>query len=63
VIAGIARGGTIAAGEFITNPAYLAQLSNAARAAGNKKNMEIVLSTQIIDGRPGSPKIEAAYFW
>jgi DNA-binding winged helix-turn-helix (wHTH) protein len=63
VIAGIARGGTMAAGEFVTNPAYLAQLSNAARASGNKKNMEIVLSTQIIDGQPGSPKIEAAYFW
>jgi hypothetical protein len=33
------------------------------RAAGNKENMEIVLSTQIIDGEPGTPKIEAAYFW
>ena len=63
VIAGVARGGTIAAGEFVTNPTYLAQLSSAARAAGNKKNMEVVLSTQIIDGEPGSPKIEATYFW
>ena len=63
VIAGVARGGPIAAGEFVTNPTYLAQLSSAARAAGNKKNMEIVLSTQIIDGQPGSPKIEATYFW
>jgi DNA-binding winged helix-turn-helix (wHTH) protein len=63
IIAGVGRGGTIAAGELVTNPAYLAQLSNAARAAGNKKNMEIVLSTQIIDGDPGSPKIEATYFW
>jgi DNA-binding winged helix-turn-helix (wHTH) protein len=63
VIAGVARGGTIAAGEFVTNPNYLAQLSSAARTAGNKKNMEIVLSTQIIDGQPGSPKIEATYFW
>jgi DNA-binding winged helix-turn-helix (wHTH) protein len=63
VIAGVGRGGTIAAGELVTNPTYLAQLSNAARASGNKKNMEIVLSTQIIDGQPGSPKIEATYFW
>ena len=63
VIAGIGRGGTIAAGELVTNPTYLAQLSNAVRASGNKKNMEIVLSTQIIDGQPGSPKIEATYFW
>jgi DNA-binding winged helix-turn-helix (wHTH) protein len=63
VIAGIGRGGTIAAGELVTNPTYLAQLSNAARASGNKRNMEIVLSTQIIDGQPGSPTIEATYFW
>jgi hypothetical protein len=63
IIAGIGRGGTIAAGELVTNPAYLAQLADAARASGEKKNMEIVLSTQIIDGEPGSPKIEATYFW
>jgi hypothetical protein len=63
IIAGIARGGTIAAGELVTNPVYLSQLADAARPFGNKKNMEIVLSTQIIDGEPGSPKIEATYFW
>jgi hypothetical protein len=63
VVAGIGRGGTIAAGEFLTDPAYLAQLQGPVNAAGNKENMEIVLSTQIIDGQPGSPKIEATYFW
>jgi DNA-binding winged helix-turn-helix (wHTH) protein len=63
IIAGIARGGTIAAGELVTNPVYLSQLADAGRPFGNKKNMEIVLSTQIIDGEPGSPKIEATYFW
>jgi DNA-binding winged helix-turn-helix (wHTH) protein len=63
VIAGIGRGGTIAAGEFLTDPDDLAQLLRAMRAAGGKKNMEIVLSTQIIDGQPGTSKIEATYFW
>jgi DNA-binding winged helix-turn-helix (wHTH) protein len=63
ILAGVGRGGTIAAGELVTNPTNLAQLADAARASGNKKNMEIVLSTQIIDGQPGSPKIEATYFW
>src|SRR5258708_4052771 len=62
VAAGVGRGGTIAAGEFLTDPADLAQVVNAARAAG-KKNMEFVLSTEIIDGQPGTPKMEAAYFW
>ncbi len=63
IVAGLARGGTIAAGEFLTDSTDLAQLQRAALAAGDKKNMEIVLSTQIIDGEPGSPKMEAAYFW
>jgi hypothetical protein len=63
IAAGIGRGGTIAAGEFLTNPADLAQLERAAKAAGNKKNMEFVLSTQIIDGEPGTPVMEASYFW
>jgi hypothetical protein len=60
VAAGVARGGTRVAAEYLTDPADLAQLE---RAAGNKKDMEVVLSTQIIDGEPGTPKVEASYFW
>jgi hypothetical protein len=41
----------------------LAQLARAASLAGNKKNLEIMLNTQIIDGEPGTHKMEAAYFW
>lgn len=63
VVAGIGRGGTRAAGEFLSDNANLAQLMRAAKAAGDKKNMEVVLSTQIIDGEPGTPKMEATYFW
>jgi hypothetical protein len=63
VVAGIGRGGTIAAGEFLTDPAELAELQRKEQAAKDKKNMEIVLSTQIIDGEPGTPKMEAVYFW
>jgi hypothetical protein len=60
VVAGVARGGTRVAAEYLTDPSDLAELEHAA---GNKKNMEVVLSTQIIDGEPGSPKVEASYFW
>jgi hypothetical protein len=63
IVAGVGRGGTIAAGEFLTNPDYLADLAVAMRSAGNKKNLEVVLSTQIIDGEPGNPKMEDTYFW
>jgi hypothetical protein len=63
VVAGIGRGGTRAAGEFLTDNANLNQLMRDAHAAGDKKNMEVVLSTEIIDGEPGTPKMEAEYFW
>jgi hypothetical protein len=63
VIAGIGSGATIAGGEFVTDSNQLAELVHAAQAAGGKQNMEIVLSTEVIDGHPGSSKVEAAYFW
>jgi hypothetical protein len=63
VAAGVARGGTIAAGEFLIDPTHLAEVESAVRAAHGKKNMEFVLSTEIIDGQPGTPRMEAAYFW
>lgn len=62
VAAGVGRGGTNVAGEFLIDPAHLAEAIRAAHAAG-KQNMEIVLSTEIIDGQPGTPKMEAEYFW
>jgi len=63
VAAGIGRGGTMVAGEYLTDSGNLAQLERAAARAGNKKNMEFVLSTRMIDGEPGTPKVEASYFW
>ncbi len=63
VAAGIGRGGTIAAGEFLTDPVYLAQLERLSRTEQGKKNIEVVISTQIIDNQPGTPNIEATYFW
>ncbi len=63
IVAGIGSGGTTAAAIFLTDSGDLAQVQRAAQAAGNKKNMELVLSTQIVNGESGSPKIEADYFW
>src|ERR1700683_3976571 len=63
VAAGVGRGGTIAAGEFLIDTAHLTQIVNEARASAGKKNMEFGLRTEIIDGQPGTPKMEAAYFW
>jgi hypothetical protein len=63
VAAGIARGGTVAAGEFLTQPADMDSIGNQAPKDWAGQNMEFVLSTEIIDGRSSPPKVEATYFW
>ena len=62
IAAGIGRGGTTAAGEFLTNSELLQQ-AKAQISSPTAKNVEVVLSTQIIDGEPGKPTIEAVYSW
>ena len=63
IVAGLGRCGTQAAGQFVSDPDALDQVGRSAMAAGEKKNIEVVLSTRVIEGHPGSPKIEAVYFW
>lgn len=60
VVAGVGRGGTIAGGEFLTDADMLAPI---VRSVGDKRNVELVLSTPIIGGEPGPPRIEASYVW
>ena len=63
IAAGIARGGTVAAGEFLTQPGNWEAVKSLAPRDWDNRNMEFVLSTEIIDGRSGPPKVEATYFW
>jgi hypothetical protein len=63
VSAGIAGGGTIAAGEFLTTPQDMELIQAQAPRNWDGMNLEVVLSTEIIDGRSSPPKIEATYFW
>ena len=63
VVAGIARGGTIASGEFLVDPHHMEELMRAAPKDWDHKNIEIVLETQVIDGRSGPPRINAVYTW
>jgi len=63
IAAGIARGGTVAAGEFLTQPGEMDVLKGHLPKDWDQKNMEIVLSTEIIDGISSPPKVVATYFW
>jgi hypothetical protein len=63
VAAGIARGGTVAAGEFLVDAHHLDEFALKASKDWSSKNTEIVLETQVIDGRSGPPRIDAVYTW
>jgi hypothetical protein len=63
VAAGIARGGTVAAGEFLVDARHLDELVRQAPKDWSRKNLEVVLETQVIDGRSGPPRIDAVYAW
>jgi hypothetical protein len=63
VAAGIAGSGTRAAGEFLTDEASLKQLADGAGVDLGQKNFEVVLSSQVVNGMQGKPKVEAKAFW
>jgi hypothetical protein len=63
VAAGITVFGTSAAADFLTNPSEIKKLTAIAPQGWEKKNMELVLSTDVIRGQSGPASIVAAQFW
>lgn len=63
VVAGITPYATYAAGEFLTNPQYLDDFYQKLPPDSQKKNVEILIHTNIVDGDPGPPQVVASYFW
>ncbi|MEO8595457.1 MAG: hypothetical protein ABI759_19210 [Candidatus Solibacter sp.] len=61
--AGLTHFGTLAASEFLTNPDQIAKLDTRAHPGWERRNLAIVLSTEVIKGSPGSAKIIATDFW
>jgi hypothetical protein len=64
VLAGGLTGyGTMAAGEFLSNPAYMETIAASAPGKWAHKNVEILISTKVINGKSGPPKAVIAHFW
>ena len=63
VAAGISVFGTFAAGDFLTSADEIKKLAAFAPRGWEKKNIELVLSTDVIRGKSGPPNIVAAQFW
>ena len=64
VLAGGLTGyGTVAAGEFLSNPAYMETITADAPGRWARKNVEILIETRVINGKSGPPKPVIAHFW
>ena len=61
--AGIGHAGTRAAGEFLTNPKAIDSVIAGAPRGWEKKNMQIVLHTTVINGSPSRADVIATYYW
>jgi hypothetical protein len=62
-IAGLDHSGTRAAGEFATSPELIAEFAKQAPKDWNKKSLQLVLHTNVVNGIPTSPTLVAAHYW
>jgi hypothetical protein len=63
VIAGIGPYGTEAASAFVGSPKYLEQIVKQVPAGWENKNLEMVLKSDVIDGKPGPPVLISSNLW
>jgi hypothetical protein len=63
VAGGLSGYGTIAAGEFLTNPVYMETLAKQAPKGWSHKNIQVVIATKVISGNSGPPRVVDRYFW
>ncbi|MBZ5584125.1 MAG: hypothetical protein LAQ30_18305 [Acidobacteriia bacterium] len=63
VIAGLGERGTAAATEFLTNPKYMERFAAQTQGGWKRRNIEIVLETDLVKGDWGEPRIVAKQVW
>jgi hypothetical protein len=62
-IAGLRQSGTRAAGDFTTSPELIAEFIKQAPKDWSRKNLQIVLHTNVVNDIPGPPTVVASYYW
>jgi hypothetical protein len=63
ISAGLGENGTIAASQLLTTNKYFKELRQEQLLPKPEQNFEAVIETEIINGRPGPPRIVATYLW
>jgi hypothetical protein len=63
VAAGLGAYGTMAAAEVLSNEKYMENIVGHAPRDWAKKNLQVVVSTEVINGTSGPPRVVATEFW
>ena len=63
IVSGVGMVGTKAAGQFISHEQDLETALRAAPRGWERKNLEVVLETDIVDGSPSPPRAVAIKVW
>jgi hypothetical protein len=63
IAAGITQYGTMAAGEFLSNPEYFADAVQQLPRDWQKKNLQIVLRVPVVNRISGRPRILKTWWW
>lgn len=63
VVAGMGAAGTTAASELVTSPDYMNYLVRQVPNGFKTKNLEALISVQVVDSKPGAPHIESVELW
>jgi len=62
-VTGLGLHGTAAASEFLTTPSFMNEVASSSSPDWRKKNLQIVIHTEIAGKAWGSPQLLAKYFW
>lgn len=63
IVAGVRGSGTEVAADFVTSQSFIETMARKAPIGWEKKNLQIVLETQVINCHPGPPQIVAIHVW
>ena len=63
IAAGITHYGTMAAGEFLTNPEYFAEAAAKLPRGWQQKNLQFVLRVPVVNRAGGHPQVLAVQVW
>jgi hypothetical protein len=63
VIAGLGEKGSAAALEFVTNPKYLQRFAAQTPEAWDRRNIELVIKTNVVNDDWGEPRVIATQIW